>query len=128
MYYKIKCRGDNLRKQLIILLIALAVTLGFSSTVFAEPVHTKHVTSQMVVPIYGGTYHPKVLTVKTGTTVIWVNMAPDTHTVTSVNRLFNSGLIRHGGHYKVTFTKTGAYRYYCTLHPATMRGTIVVHK
>ena len=118
-----------MRKQLVVLLLALAVTLGFSGTVFAQPEPTKQVNDpQMTVPIYGGTYHPKVLTVRTGTTINWVNRAPDSHTVTSVNRLFNSGIIKHGGHYKVTFTKTGIYRYYCTLHPKTMRGTLIVRR
>lgn len=117
-----------MRKQLLVLLIALAVTLGFSGTVFAQPMPAKQVHHQMIVPIYGGSYHPKTLSVKIGTTVTWVNRARDSHTVTSVNRLFNSGIIRSGGHYTFTFTKTGIYRYYCTLHPTTMRGIIVVHR
>lgn len=116
-----------MRKQLLVLLIALAVTLGFSGTVFAQPMPAKQV-HQTIVPIYGGSYHPKLLSVKTGTTVTWVNRAPDSHTVTSVNRFFNSGIIRSGGHYTVTFTKTGIYRYYCTLHPTTMRGILLVHR
>lgn len=117
-----------MKKGLAVLLLALAVTLGFSGTVSAQPVHTKQIHPQITVPIYGGSYHPKVLTVRTGTTVIWVNRARDSHTVTSVNGLFNSGIIRYGGHYGVTFTKTGMYRYYCTLHPKTMRGTLMVRR
>ncbi|MGB9980135.1 cupredoxin domain-containing protein [Methanobacterium sp.] len=128
MYYKIKCGGDNIRRQLIVLLIALAVTLGFSGAVFALPMPAKHTSSQMTVPIYGGSYHPKVLTVKIGATVTWANKETEPHTVTSVSRLFNSGIIKPGGYYKVTFTKTGVYRYYCTLHPKTMRGIIIVHR
>ena len=112
----------------MVLLIALAVTLGFSGTVFAQPMPVKQVHHQIVVPIYGGSYHPKVLSVKTGTTVTWVNRARDSHTVTSVNRLFSSALIKSGGHYTITFTKIGVHRYYCTLHPTTMRGIIVVHR
>ncbi len=117
-----------MRKQLLILLFALAVAIGLSGAVSAQPVHKKQIHPQMTVPIYGGTYHPKVLTVKTRTTVIWINREPEPHTVTSVNRLFNSGLIKPGGHYRVTFTKTGLYRYYCTLHPKTMRGTMIVRR
>ena len=118
-----------MKKQLLVLLIALAVTLGFSGAVFAQPGPAKQVSDpQVTVPIYGGTYHPKVLTVRTGTTVTWVNRAPDSHTVTSVNRLFNSGIIKPGSHYKLTFTKAGIYHYYCTLHPTTMRGTLIVRR
>ena len=118
-----------MKKQLIVLLLALAVTLGFSGTVFAQPGPAKQVSDpQMTVPIYGGTYHPKLLTVKTGTTVIWVNREREPHTVTSVNGLFNSGHIKPGSHYKLTFTKAGTYYYYCTLHPTTMRGTLIVRR
>ncbi len=116
-----------MKKQLLVLLLALAVTIGFSGTVFAQPGPTKQVSDpQVTALIYGGTYHPNPLIVKRGTTVRWVNREPDSHTVTSVNRLFNSGIIKPGGQFKVTFTKTGIYRYYCTLHPKTMRGTVVI--
>lgn len=117
-----------MRKQLVILLLALAVTLGFSGTVTAQPVHTTSMHPQIIVPISGGSYHPKVLNIKTGTTVIWVNRQRDSHTVTSVNRLFNSGLIKPGAHYRVTFTKPGIYRYYCIPHAKTMRGIVIVHR
>jgi len=114
------------RKQLIVLLLTLAVATGLSGTIFAQPMPTKHAYLQKTVPISGGSYHPKVLTIKKGTTVTWINRQTDPHTVTSVNGLFDSGIIKPGGHYKYTFTKTGVYRYYCTLHPKTMRGIMVV--
>ena len=128
MYYKTKCRGDNVKKQLVILLLALAITLGFSGTVTALPVHKTSMHPQVIVPISGGSYHPKVLNIKTGTTVVWVNRQRDSHTVTSVSRLFNSGLIKPGAHYRVTFTKAGIYHYYCIPHAKTMRGTVIVHR
>ena len=115
-----------MRKELIVLLVALAVTMGFSGAVSAQPMYTKQMNPQVTVPIYGGTYHPAVRMVKRGTTVGWVNRASDPHTVTSVSRLFNSGIIRSGGHYTHTFTRAGIYRYYCMLHPTTMRGILVV--
>lgn len=117
-----------MQKQLVILLLALAVTLGLSGTVSAQPTYTHQMHPQVTVPIYGGSYHPKTLTVTSGTTVRWINMAPDSHTVTSVRGLFNSGIIRHGGHYTFTFTRAGIYPYYCTLHPTTMRGMLIVHR
>ncbi len=109
-----------MRKQLLVLLVALAVAIGLSGSAVAQ--------STVTVPISGGTYHPKLLTVKTGTTVIWVNRESEPHTVTSVRGLFNSGHIMPGGHYRATFTKAGIYPYYCTLHPKTMRGTLVVRR
>ena len=56
-----------MKKQLIVLLIALAVTLRFLGTVFAQPEPAKQVSDpQMTVPIYGSAYHPKFLLLEQG--------------------------------------------------------------
>jgi plastocyanin len=62
-----------------------------------------------------------------GTTVVWTNNDPLQHTVTAVDRSFNSGLISPGKTYRHTFNKAGTYRYFCTPHPF-MKGTIVVRE
>lgn len=62
-----------------------------------------------------------------GTTVVWTNNDPLQHTVTAVDRSFNSGLINPGKTYRHTFNKAGTYRYFCTPHPF-MKGTIVVRE
>lgn len=41
------------------------------------------------------------------------------------SRLLNSGELMPGSGYSVTFTKSGAYAYYCAYHPS-MKGTVVV--
>jgi plastocyanin len=74
----------------------------------------------------GLTFSPPTFTVKVGTTVTWVNKDTVTHTVTSNGTsLFDSGNLPTGGVFKYTFTHTGTYQYYCTLH-TFMRGTIIV--
>jgi plastocyanin len=65
------------------------------------------------------------LQVSVGTTVVWKNNDPLPHTVTAVNRSFDSGLIQPGKTYSRTFTKPGTYNFFCTPHPF-MKGVIVV--
>ena len=60
-------------------------------------------------------FAPKVLTVKAGTTVKWVNKE-GTHTVTADNGAFASDNLSAGGSFEFKFTKPGAYRYYCSFH------------
>ena len=65
------------------------------------------------------------LQVTVGTTVEWKNNDPLPHTVTAVDKSFNSGLIQPGKTYSRTFTKPGTYSFFCTPHPF-MQGVIVV--
>ena len=65
------------------------------------------------------------LQITVGTTVEWKNNDPLAHTVTAVDKSFNSGLINPGKTYSHTFTKAGTYNFFCTPHPF-MKGVIVV--
>jgi plastocyanin len=66
------------------------------------------------------------LTVEAGATVTWINGGETIHTVKG--RAFFSRAIDPGGSYRYRFTEPGEYRYFCTLHPTTMRGTISVRE
>ncbi len=65
------------------------------------------------------------LQVDVGTTVVWTNTDPLAHTVTAVNKSFNSGLVQPGKTYRHTFNQAGTYSYFCMPHPF-MKGVIVV--
>jgi amicyanin len=67
---------------------------------------------------------PKI-TVAVGTTVEWTNSDPLPHSVTAVDKSFNSGLIQPGKTYRHTFTKAGTFNFYCIPHPF-MKGVVVV--
>lgn len=84
-------------------------------------------------------FKPDRLTVKAGTTVTWKNEDGTEHSVTSgtVNQgssgvtpapdgTFDSGLFGQSKSFTFTFQTPGTYAYFCTLHPATMRGEITV--
>jgi plastocyanin len=65
------------------------------------------------------------LQVTVGTTIEWKNNDPLPHTVTAVDKSFNSGLIQPGKTYRHTFTKAGTFNFYCIPHPF-MKGVVVV--
>ena len=67
------------------------------------------------------------LEVVVGTTVEWTNRDPLPHSVTAVDRSFNSGLIQPGKTYRHTFSRAGTFNFFCMPHPF-MKGTIVVRE
>jgi plastocyanin len=70
-------------------------------------------------------FAPQRITVKTGTTVTWVNDDDIPHTVVSNNKLFKSKTLDTKDSFSFTFMTPGAYDYFCSLHPH-MTGTVVV--
>jgi plastocyanin len=65
------------------------------------------------------------LEVAAGTTVTWTNRDDVPHTVVSLKKVFKSPALDTGEHFSYTFTDTGTFDYYCSVHPR-MTGTIVV--
>ncbi len=90
----------------------------------SEPVHSGVVN----VAYRDITIQPAVLRVKVGTTVKWTNYDPVDHNVTSESgpQKFASEDFGEGGTYEVKLIKPGIIHYQCTIHPATMNGTIEV--
>ena len=72
-------------------------------------------------------YSPDVIHVVIGVnnTVNWTNNDQVTHTVTSLDGSFDSGLLQPGQMYVKTFTTPGTYQYHCQIHP-WMNGTVIV--
>ena len=63
--------------------------------------------------------------VEAGTTIVWRNRDPLTHTVTSDSGSFDSGDLKPGASWSHTFTEPGTFSYHCTPHPL-MQATVVV--
>jgi plastocyanin len=96
---------------------------------FASPSPTEAVKSGTVQIAYRNiTINPDTLRVKTGTTIHWRNFDTVTHNVTSESgsQRFASGSLPAGKGYSVTLNKPGKIDYECTIHPATMNGSIEV--
>jgi plastocyanin len=74
--------------------------------------------------------NPDTLRVKAGTTVRWTNYDTVEHNVTSEGgqQRFASKNFGEGAAFEVKLIKPGVIHYLCTIHPASMNGTIVVVK
>ena len=70
-------------------------------------------------------YVPASVTIHPGQTVRFVQDDSTAHTVTAVDKSFDSGNLDKGKSWTHTFDKEGTYAYLCAYHP-TMRGTVVV--
>jgi plastocyanin len=70
-------------------------------------------------------FAPSSISVRSGSSLTFVNTGAAPHTVTAADRSFDSGLVQPGGVYTRRFTQPGVIQYVCTLHPA-MIGTITV--
>ena len=73
----------------------------------------------------GQAFIPSTIQIDAGTTVTWKNLDALIHTVTAVDKSFNSGNIGADGSYSHTFSKPGTYPIYCIAHPF-MKATVVV--
>lgn len=71
---------------------------------------------------------PDTVRVKVGSTVEWTNFDEIAHNVTSEGgpQKFASKDFTQGGKFKIKALKPGVINYECTIHPASMNGTIEV--
>lgn len=70
-------------------------------------------------------FAPQVIVVAPGTTVTWTNADDDPHTVVATDKSFHSAAIDTDESYSFTFTRSGEYAYFCSLHPH-MTGKVIV--
>ncbi|MGC2774015.1 MAG: cupredoxin family copper-binding protein [Bradyrhizobium sp.] len=76
------------------------------------------------VTIDNFTFGPAELTVKVGDTVTWTNHDDIPHTVVSAGK-FRSKTLDSDDSFSFTFTASGDYKYFCSLHPH-MTGVVKV--
>ena len=70
-------------------------------------------------------FGPQTIAVPVGATVTWTNKDDIPHTSVSTEGVFKSKVLDTDEKFSYTFTKAGAYPYYCTIHPK-MTGKVVV--
>jgi plastocyanin len=85
-----------------------------------------------IVGIESPFYTPNTITVSAGETIVFDNVDPNYHTVTSVkpgtiehDGKFDSGLLNAGQTYELTIDEQGTYDYFCSLHIG-MKGIVIV--
>lgn len=129
------------RRSRILGALALAATLPACGAALNEQAGggAPPANEAMTVTLRLIAFQPESVTVPAGTTVTWANADGVDHTVTSgtvsqaagsvttsTDGRFDSGVLPGGGRYSFTFSTAGTYTYFCALHPATMRGQIIV--
>ena len=71
-------------------------------------------------------FTPQTVTVPVGTQVTWTNQDDIPHTVVSDDKTtFKSKALDTDDQFTYTFTKSGTYSYFCSIHPK-MTGKVVV--
>jgi plastocyanin len=90
----------------------------------AEPSHPVAKKVHTVI-IEGLQYRPRVLVVRRGEPVTWINRDFVPHTVTAAGGSFDSHGIAPNGSWTYVPKKPGEYDYTCTFHP-TMKGKLEV--
>ncbi len=118
---------------------ATATTKTASSSGLKYDTTPKYAAPASSAPVQGGVVpiayrniaiDPDTIRVKVGSTIKWTNYDPVEHNVTSESGPlhFASKDFAEGKAVEFKMTKPGIIHYECTIHPATMNGTIEVVK
>jgi len=83
-------------------------------------------TTTTTIAINDDAYQAISITISAGTAVQWKNTGRRIHTVTSDTGLWDSQQMDPGRSVTVFFAKPGTYFYHDTLHPDTMRASVIV--
>jgi plastocyanin len=70
-------------------------------------------------------YVPDTVTIHPGQTVRFIEDDETPHTVTAVDKSYDSGNLNQKDTWKHTFATEGTYKYFCAYHPY-MKGTVIV--
>ena len=81
------------------------------------------IVESKAIGIKSFSFEPETLTVKKGTIVTWTNYDSAPHQIKST--AFVSSQLNKNQTYSFTFSQTGIFEYYCSLHPS-MLGKIIV--
>jgi plastocyanin len=79
----------------------------------------------VTVDVVDNDFEPKHLTVRPGAEVVWKVTGDAAHDVTDDRGAFESGTLRPGDEFRMTFDEPGTYYYKCTLQ-LVMQGSLVV--
>ncbi len=107
--------------------VIIAVEDAFAETEVTIP----NEASDLSCAESGTCFLPGEVTIGVGETVTWHNDSGVIHTVTSgsfedgPDSVFDSSIIMAGDTFTHTFTETGQYEYFCSIHP-WMTGTVIV--
>ena len=112
-------------------LMLIAISCSKNNSYSTSPTSPNPSSNPNAVSMQNEAFNPKDTTVPMGTTVTWTNNDNITHTVVSgvpgsPDGLFNSGNMSKNQTFSYTFNTKGTFKYYCSVHPAIMTGTVTV--
>jgi plastocyanin len=107
---------------LMVAIVAATVLLAGLPNVAAK---AQQPSATAEVKIDNFSFGPGTVTVAVGTTVVWTNRDDIPHTVVSTDGVFKSKVLDTDEKFSYTFTKTGTFPYFCSIHPK-MTGKVVV--
>ena len=128
------------RLLLAVILIAGATACGSGYSAPAPSPTTPSPTTPDPAPTGGGTtvsipsgaealanraYAPDDVQIAVGDTVTWMNTDTVSHTTTSNQAGWDSGIVGPGRQFSRTYTTAGTFAYHCAIHPG-MVGTVTV--
>ena len=108
--------------------VTAAPTAAVLTTPLQTSAHSGGSGVSIPVRIRENNFDPDFITVKVGTTVVWTNEDPRTHTVAYLGNdvmRFDSGPLTTGQSFRNTFTAPGRY-IYTDKQYSSMKGTILV--
>jgi len=111
--------------SIAVLLVALGLgiaELGGGTKNFTASAQQKAETLEVKIDNFS--FGPGTLTVPVGTTVTWTNRDDIPHTVVSTDGVFKSKVLDTDEKFSFTFSKAGAYPYFCSIHPK-MTGKVI---
>jgi len=76
-----------------------------------------------IVEIKQFRFSSKMIRLRPGDTILWINLDLVPHTATAVDKSWDTGIIKKGESLKILVTRNFELRYFCQYHP-TMRGKI----
>ena len=119
-----------MRRSVSIAVLAAAFvlgTLGLGAGQKSYVATAQEKMSTMEMKIDNFSFGPVTLTVPVGTTVTWINRDDIPHTVVSTDdsKTFKSKVLDTDEKFSFTFSKSGTYPYFCSIHPK-MTGKVIV--
>jgi plastocyanin len=115
--------------------LALALVLGGSAALAQSgspgpasspgPAASPVASPAVVVHIKDFAYKPETVTIRPGQSVRFVEDDETPHTVTAVDKSFDSGNLDKGKSWTHAFASEGTYAYFCAYH-TYMKGKVVV--
>jgi plastocyanin len=105
----------------------MIASVGLVSTASAPPAAAQLTGAKVQrIELRSLKFKPEKVTIKVGTRVEWVWRENVAHNIIFKDKKMSSKVLNKGT-YSWTFTKTGTFKYDCTLHPG-MKGEIKVEK